>query len=134
MPGFFCRIVRLDSGTDIGLYSKLLLLDASLLLGRTFVERERREAPSLLSEGRAPSHGAQWGLASPAKGVSPTPWRLPALHPPFLGNGKRDTGAPGAIKNTGEDACLHRAVTVAAPVRRVTMPANHASEDQGSKR
>jgi hypothetical protein len=31
-------------------------------------------------------------------------------------------------------ACLRRAVTVAAPVRRATMPAKHASEVQGIKR
>jgi len=31
------------------------------------------------------------------RGVSQTPWRLPALHPPW-GNGKRDESAPAPFK------------------------------------
>src|ERR1700687_6131256 len=50
--------------------------------------------------------GARRVPPCPPKGVSQTPWRLPALHSLFGGRGKRDNGVPGAAKNTGDDAWL----------------------------
>ncbi len=53
-------------------------------------------------ETRAPSQGVRRpdrkGLA---KGASQAPGALPALHSPILGNGKRDDGFPGAVKEYG---------------------------------
>jgi hypothetical protein len=44
----------------------------------------------------------------PMRGLA-NPWRLPALHSPFWGEEKRDSGLPGAFNNTGDDARLKRA-------------------------
>jgi hypothetical protein len=68
---------------------------------------ERREALGLRSQGgpRAPDQASQpWsesgaheaGLANPLRGLA-SPWRLPALHPPFGETEKGTPGAPGAV-------------------------------------
>ena len=44
---------------------------------------------------------ARAGCATPLKGVSPTPWRLPALHPSFTGGMEKGTGSPRALQRTG---------------------------------
>jgi len=60
---------------------------------------ERREAPPLSDRGAGGLTSLPGGAdrKAPPKGVSPTPWRLPALHP-LAGNGKGEWANPAPTK------------------------------------
>src|ERR1017187_10386759 len=98
MLGFFCRIVRLDIGAKIGLYSILLLLDASSLLERTFVERWSAGRRSPFHQRGARLRTARGGPDRKGSPKGPRkPLAPPALHPSFEGTEKGNHGTSVAL-------------------------------------